>query len=479
MGGAPIPPLPTFSGEAVVLLVTVELPTPTPAPTVTSVPTIPLAEMDAPGLCAALDEAWGKDWERVAEAVDLLVAQNGQCGGQDTAGKRYPAYYNLGAWLETQQRTPEAVAAYREALAAHPTGAEAALALRRLDSFTPPPPVTCEAGSDGDANALLPAYTVHGAGPFVRLDADRFSVEGSSFRIVGVNYYPSRGPWRQFLTETDLGTVAHELDLIREAGFNTVRIFAWHDALFECPQDAERLTPRPEAFAVLDGVIALAAERDLRLIFTLNDLPDLVFRPLYDFPEAALAQMEYIVRRYRDEPAILAWDVRNEGDVDFVRGYTSSRKVVAWVREAIARVRAVDPNHLITAGWNEHAALVEDVVDFVSFHHWRSPENLQERIEAYRAETNKPLLLEEVGYSTPAGNEMRQVDGLRAALTVAREKGLLGWVVWIAFDFPTTATCIPPNCPSPDNAEHHYGLWRTDYTPKPGLAVLQDEFMGQ
>ncbi|MCC7205804.1 MAG: cellulase family glycosylhydrolase [Anaerolineae bacterium] len=470
-GDAPPPPLPTYSGEPVVLLATPDLPTLTPVPTLT------LAEMDAPGLCAALDAAWGNDWERVVAVVDELVGRAGQCGGQDSAHKRYPAYFNLGAWLETQQRTPEAVAAYRLALAAQPGGAEAARALRRLDSFTPPPPVTCEAHQAEAAQTALPAYTVRGEGPFARLTEDRFTIDGAPFPVMGVNYYPSRGPWRRFLTETSLETVARELDLIREAGFNTVRMFAWHEALFDCPQDAENLAPRPDAFAILDGALGLAAERDLRVIFTLNDLPDLVFRPIYDFPEASLAQTEFIVRRYRDEPAILAWDVRNEGDVDYVRGYTSSRKVVAWMRAAIARVRAADANHLVTAGWNEHAALVEDAVDFVSFHHWRSAQNLQDRIAGYRVETRKPLLLEEVGYSTPAGNELRQVDGLRAALSVVRDENLLGWVAWVAFDYPTTATCTPPNCPSPDNAEHHYGLWRTDYTPKPALAMLQAEFM--
>jgi hypothetical protein len=51
-------------------------------------------------------------------------------------------------------------------------------------------------------------------------------------------------------------------------------------------------------------------------------------------------------------------------------------------------------------------------------------------------------------------------------------ENLLGWLVWAAFDFPLDATCIRPACPSQDNAEHHFGLWFPDYTPKPVIEWL-------
>ena len=43
----------------------------------------------------------------------------------------------------------------------------------------------------------------------------------------------------------------------------------------------------------------------------------LIFRPLYTDWAHYDAQTVYIVRRYRHDPIILAWDLRNEGDFDY------------------------------------------------------------------------------------------------------------------------------------------------------------------
>jgi hypothetical protein len=424
-------------------------------------------------LCAALHAAWNRDWQRVVGALTLLVGQAIDCeGSQASRLLLYPAYYNYGAALERRGDLSAALEAYRRALAVQPQGAEAARALRRHNALVLPPAETCTEAEL--AAAQLPAYTPHGAGDFVRLEAGRFSANGAPFVVRGVNYYPSRAPWRRFLTESDLQTVAQELDLLAAAGVNTIRIFAWHAALFQCPDSG--VVPRPEGFARLDGVLRLAAERNMRVLLTLNDLPDLLVRPLYTDSERAEAQSLFIVTRYRDEPAILAFDLRNEGDIDYVRGYARATDVIAWLNQLAPRVRAAAPNHLITAGWNEGSLATERTVDFLSFHHWRSAENLRQRINALRAGSRKPILLQELGYPARAGNRAalaEQARKLEAALRTAEDAELLGWLLWTAFDFPTDVTCIPPACPSADNAEHHFGLWTTDYAPKPAVQVLE------
>lgn len=55
-------------------------------------------------------------------------------------------------------------------------------------------------------------------------------------------------------------------------------------------------------------------------------------------------------------------------------------------------------------------------------------------------------------------------------------EGLLGWMIWTAFDFPQSATCFPSPCESTDNAEHHFGIWESDYTPKPAAEYIWERF---
>lgn len=454
-------------------------PTRTPTPTITLTPTYATLEM----LCADLQAAWDRDWPRVIGALQTISQRGQRCDSRDPQEMLYPAYYNYGAWLERRGRRPEAIAAYQKALERSPQGAqgnEAALALRRLNALTPPPPTTCPETQAVAAHRAIPDYVPQRTGSFVWLADGRFQTENGPFLVRGVNYYPSRAPWRRFLTDADLEMVAAELDLVAGAGFNTIRIFLWHEALFDCPGNGA--VPKAEGFARLDGVLRLAAERDLRVLVTLNDLPDLVIRPLYQYPEAAAAQTAYIVTRYRDEATILAWDVRNEGDIDYIRGYARSRDVLNWLREITALVRQTDPSHLITAGWNENSYLTDSAVDFLSFHHWRTADNLSQRIADLRQRSQKPILLEEIGYPARAiypDSVAAQAEKFRAALSVAESQGLLGWLAWTAFDFTPDSTCIPPACPSADNSEHHFGLWTTEYAPKPVIAVIREQFTGK
>ncbi len=426
---------------------------------------------DAETLCSDLNAAWSNDWPRVIADLEKLRSDRGACNGQDPAGLLYPAYYNYGAWLEQRGDIAGAITAYRKALEVWSQGVEAAQALQRRGALTPEPLATCDRQQITIATAAVPVYAPQGKGGFVKTQSGGFVIDGAAYRLRGINYYPARAPWQRFLIEADPAAVAQELDLLTGAGLNTLRIFLWYDALFDCPGSGA--VPKPGPFARLDAIIKLAAERGLHLIVTLNDLPDLTIRPLYRYPDVAAAQTAYIVSRYRDEPAILAWDVRNEGDIDYTKGIAPSNVVLDWLAKTAAQIRQIDSNHLITAGWLDNAQVTEPVVDFVSFHHWSDGTSLRQRIAALKVSTQKPILLEEVGYSTFGGSETRQSDRLREVLTTADDEGLAGWLVWTAFDFSTDVTCLPPACPSKENGEHHFGLWHADYTPKPAVEMLK------
>lgn len=351
--------------------------------------------------------------------------------------------------------------------------------VQSLKALMPPAFIQTAQSCTTDAATLAP-YQLSDMSQFVTIRDNRLWVEGAenAYRVRGVNYYPARFPWRRFLIEADLTTIERELNLLSGAGFNTLRLFLWNEALFACPQ--ENAIPLEARFELLDKIIHAAAVRGFRLIVTLNDMPDLTDTPLYSNPLHTQMQTTFIVDRYKDEAAILAWDLRNEGDIDY--GSTNlptasflRTDVLNWLAETAQQVRASDSRHLLTAGWLHDAASTAPYVDFVSFHHWEDGESLRRRLAEIRALTDKPLLLEEVGYSTLRFTPEEQRQTFEDVLSVA-EMELAGWLIWTAFDFPLDATCTPPACPSQDNAEHHFGLWTADYAAKPAAEWILSAF---
>lgn len=348
------------------------------------------------------------------------------------------------------------------------TEANASVVLWRLQG------VTTEADCPTQS---VSTYTPSVLDSFITLREGHFYDGNAIYTPRGVNYYPARYPWRRFLTQADLEIVNTELAVLRVTGFNTLRIFLWNEALFICP-DRSAILNR-DAFARLDAIIQSAASQGFRLIVALNDLPDLTGTPLYTNPAHLQEQTQFIIERYRDEAAILAWDLRNEGDIDYgsnaalgVGAKFTPEQVLEWLGQTSTFVRNLDTNHLITAGWLHDSPSTAPYVDFISFHHWDDASRLRERIADIRAETGKPILLEEFGFSTFRVSPEEQARLITEVAQMAEAEKLLGWLIWTAFDFPLDATCIEPACPSQDNAEHHFGLWHADYTPKLVIELL-------
>jgi endo-1,4-beta-mannosidase len=345
--------------------------------------------------------------------------------------------------------------------------------IRQTTRDVPVEPPTLPACTDAEIEAAFDAlsdYQPSASGDFVRVQDGQLTAGDEPFLVRGVNYYPSRYPWRRFLTQTDAATVDRDFALFESVEFNTLRIFLWNEALFTCPGSGA--VPAADAFLRLDGIVHKAAEYHLRLIVTLNDLPDLTGYPLYDNPPHVLAQTRFIVERYRDEAAILAWDLRNEGDIDYERGAFTREAVLDWLDQTSTLVRSLDAHHLITAGWLHDSEATIPYVDLVSFHHWSGVPQALSRIAALQEATDKPVLLQEFGYSTLSMDSVAQATLIGEVIHAVEQANTAGWLIWTAFDFPTDATCTPPNCPSQDNAEHHFGIWSADYTPKPVISVL-------
>lgn len=327
--------------------------------------------------------------------------------------------------------------------------------------FVAPTPATMmSATCDRVTGEALAPYRPN-EGAFVRVQGGQLVLENNLFVVRGVNYYPSNTPFQRFLTETDPEALAEELSLMRELGLNTLRIFLRHADLFSC--EAGKLTANAEAFARLDSILNTLISARFRLIIALHEDVDLTDATQYS---RYLAETRYLLERYRAEPAIVAWDVRDRGNLVYLNNPPLREQVLQWLLETTLAMRAVAPNQLITAGWWEDAEATAPLVDFVSFQHYGEYEPLRQTIANLRASTTKPILLTAIGYSTLTLDETTQRNLLFQSLEEVSNNRLAGWLVYMAFDYPTSVTCEMPDCPAPISEINRYGIWNTSYFPK-------------
>jgi hypothetical protein len=430
---------------------TPELPNAANVTPVTAVPSL-----QATTLCQMAEES--SNWETKLAALEDLYERNENCGSEIKLSL-YVAYLGYGDSLEIMADTAGALEAYQTALAYLPNGYEARERVSRLTNL--PEATESPANCDG-ATASLPSYQPT-TGTFATLGEDSFIVDDAPYLIYGVNYYPRDTPFWHFLSETELEAVNTELALMRPTGLNTLRIFLRYQDLFAC----DAVVPITENFARLDGMIRIAAANDFRLIIVLHQDADVSV--LYSNPPYQREQTQGIVERYKDEPAILAWDMRDRGDYDYRVTGIERVKVLTWLADTALLIRSIDQAHAITAGWWQNAADTIPLIDFVSFQFYGQYAELRQEIANLKAASNRPILLSAVGYSTFALDEIAQRNLLYQSFEEVSNNHLMGWMVYMAFEYPRSATCIEPNCPGSGNALDHYGLWNTSYFPK--LAV--------
>lgn len=332
------------------------------------------------------------------------------------------------------------------------------------------PPEDCPVDEAAATEVVIQAYAAS-KGNFVHVQNRQLVLNGQPFPIYGIDYYPRDTPWRRFLSETNAENLPQEFDLFQEVGVNTLRLTLRHDLLFQC--EGNSFIPIADNIVRLDSIIQTAAQYHFHLILVLNDAPDLTKYPLYADSRYSLVQMAYLVTRYAREPAIIAWDLRDSGDADYQNGQFGRQVVLNWLSDTAIKLREIDKNHLITATWRDDVTAPIGVVDFVSLKAKADLNDLRQKIALLRDATDTPIVLTSVGYSTFGSSEEGQRDSLQAALDAAHNNHLAGWFVWTAFDFPLTVTCYTPGCTNADSADHHYGLWRDDYSPKLAVGVIR------
>lgn len=351
-----------------------------------------------------------------------------------------------------------------------------------------------------------------------------------SFRL-GVNYWPATSAmrwWRRF----DAGEVERDFQMIREAGFDSARVFL----LWEDFQPEPHVVPTA-MLKRLVSVAETAAEADLSLIPTLftghmsgvnwiprwalesEDSPaaprfrvvasDQVLpraRPKNWYVDAEVMRAQTKLAReaagaLRGHPSLWAWDLGNENSNCVVP--PTREAGLSWLERIADTIRSADDSCAVTLGLHMED-LEEDrrlgpreaarVCDFLSMHGYplyadwaKGP--MDEGVLPFlglvtRWLGGRDVLFEEFGAPTlPRGESASAVAGharllgeeeaarfTRRALGALREFGFLGAMLWCYADYREALWREPPL----DEAAHerHFGLWRSDYSAKPALAEV-------
>lgn len=425
------------------------------------VPITAFPTTDTAALCA-LGQDNTSDWAIRLDALTTIHDRFADCGA-DIDLLLYITYVEFANFMERAGDANAATSSYNEALFYYPEGIQAQNRLAILRGIEVTDQVITCAGID--AGEELTAYTPTD-NDFIQLNSNTFRINNEPFVIFGANYYPMNTPFDLFLTETALAEVEFEFDLIRESGINTLRIYLRPEDLFAC----DAAVPVVENFERLDGIIQLASEADLRLILVLNQ--DVDPSILY-FEDFVREQMRFIVERYQQEPTIIAWDVRDKGDLDYRNGLIRQDIALRWLADTVVMIRQIDNQHWVTAGWWHESELTAPLLDFVSFQFYGDYADLRQEIANLRASANRPILMISIGYSTFSVSDITQRNLLFQAFEEVSNNNLMGWMVNHTFDYPRSVTCIPPDCPGTGSDLNQFGLWNTGYFPKLAVEAIR------
>ena len=303
-----------------------------------------------------------------------------------------------------------------------------------------------------------------------RVDGTGLRVDGTPFAVAGINYYPQATPWDTFWPQYDPAVIDRDLSRIKGLGLNTIRIFVPYEQ-FGGPHVDPIMRDR------LSDLLDRAEAQNLKLIVTLFD-----FRGDYSLLHWADAdrQLETLLTYFAGHPAILAWDLKNEPDLDDAR--VGGQIVDAWLRHIALLARSYDPNHVLTIGWSNPTAAVRLVgqVDMVQFHYYAPVAELATGYVALRqAAPDKPLLLGEFGLPTwntvfPNGHTEAEQATYYAAL-LSRLQHLdpsTGHLAWTLYDFARVPATVAGRWPWQTGPQAYLGIIRTDGSEKPAAALL-------
>ena len=310
------------------------------------------------------------------------------------------------------------------------------------------------------------------------------------YQIAGINYYPKDTAWNLFWTRYNPTIIDHDFGTILALRLNTIRIFLPFDQFggaqlgataglqataTATAKNKDALVQQP--LEKLNNLLTHAKQHHLHVIVTLFD-----FRSDYTLLHwpAADRQLETLLTRFKNNPTILAWDLKNEPDHDYRAA--GQYLVNAWLTHIAYFARFYDPHHLLTIGWaTPQAGQVHiPLVDFVSFHYYGPAKDLPAAYTALRvAQPHLPLVLGEFGLSTwnspffPNGHtEAEQAAYYAATLRALRKTDSAGYLAWTLYDFKSVPSNVAGVFPWQTGPQKAMGVFNGSGKPKRAAQLL-------
>jgi hypothetical protein len=273
--------------------------------------------------------------------------------------------------------------------------------------------------------------------------------------IKGINYYPQATPWNMYGDAFDIDIIEKDFEIIKDAGLNTIRIFIPY-------VDFGKAAVLTDKIAKLQEVLDIALKKELKVVITLFD-----FYGNYEVLDWTLnhRHAEKIVITFKDHEAVLAWDIKNEPDLDFKsRG---KKNVISWLNHMIVLIKSIDKKHPVTIGWSntESAAILKDKVDVISFHYYEDIANFENDYLALKNKIkNKPIILQEFGLSSYGGlwrpfvsSEKNQANYYKEIQKILSKKSI-PFMSWTLYDFDNIPKEVLGSLPWRTNPQKKFGF---------------------
>jgi len=302
--------------------------------------------------------------------------------------------------------------------------------------------------------------------------------------VIGLNYWPRYMPI-YFWSDYRGNEILKDLELIRDLGINSLRIFLLTKVFMN--QDCN---VKEEILDLLKDFLNKSHRYGLRIYLTLlvghmsGMNFDITGKSIYD--EESVACIEKFVcqlaSRIKDHPALEAYVLSNE--VTVYEKPSSREKYKHFLKRLYNAIRKADPIHKITSGsglfypWHVGAEpeTEAEIMDYLSPHMYNYDYDIMRHSLAYifklkhSISTEKPVIYEEIGYSSYQYGDHGQYLFLRAITYSILSNGAHGLMIWCFSDFNREE--LPPYNDHPH--ELGFGIIRSDGTLKPAANIVKE-----
>src|ERR1700722_4380634 len=245
-----------------------------------------------------------------------------------------------------------------------------------------------------------------------------------------------------------------DIRFIAAAGFNTVRVPL--DWTMFVRRDGEGGAPKFDGpgYALIDRLLGWARAAGLRVILDLHAAPGGQTGASFDggsgYPllfyvpadrDLTVRLWQVLAQRYRDEPAVLGYDLLNEPVAPYHATNYLEPRLGPVLRATTAAIRAVDPNHLVLLTGGRWSTTVDALgppfarnVAYTYHMFWARPQRSSiQRLLNFRDRYDVPLILTETGEAD---------EDWVVAFRRLNETNGIGWVLWTYKNMASPATIV-------------------------------------